>query len=165
MTSEFLIVKFISQDTDSERTLKLPIVSKQGTKKIIAQNDTYGYEGGYNKAMEANGPDSYLSFKYPRGDGSFKPSLAGTFKNGYLVKACPSELQTKIMKGFDQFRKHNFGDVRMQQTYHVESFNETRYIISRGLRVQAFYLHTFSLAALACGASSFQGKTLGSWEQ
>ena len=86
MTSEFLIVKFVSQDTDSERTLKLPIVSKQGTKKIIAKNDIYDYEGGYNKKMEANGPECYLSVNYPRGDGSFKPYLAGAFKNGYLVK-------------------------------------------------------------------------------
>ncbi len=86
MTSEFLIVKFVSQDTDSERTLKLPIVSKQGTKKIIAKNDIYDYEGGYNKKMEANGPECYLSVNYPRGDGRFRPYLAGAFKNGYLVK-------------------------------------------------------------------------------
>ena len=70
---------------NSEENLLLPVISKD-KKKIIAQNDTYGYEGGYNKAMEANGPDSYLSVKHSRGDGSFKPSLAGTFKNGYLVK-------------------------------------------------------------------------------
>ena len=86
MTLEFLIVKFVSQDTESERTLKLPIVSKQGTKKIIARNDIYDYEGGYNKKMEASGPDSYLSIKNQRRGEAYNPYLAGTFKNGYLVK-------------------------------------------------------------------------------
>ena len=79
-----LKVKIISDD-DSEKILHLPVYSKSG-KKITAKNDLYDYEGGYNKTMEANGPECYLSVKYPRGDGSFKPYLAGAFKNGYLVK-------------------------------------------------------------------------------
>ena len=84
-TNDILKVNFFSHDLNSVKNLLLPVISKD-KKKVVARNDTYDYEGGYNKAMEANGPDSYLSFKYPRGDGSFKPSLAGTFKNGYLVK-------------------------------------------------------------------------------
>ena len=57
---EFLKVNFFSHDLNSEENLLLPVTSKD-KKKVVARNGTYDYEGGYNKKMEANGPECYLS--------------------------------------------------------------------------------------------------------
>lgn len=78
-------IKITIWEDDSEKVLLLPILSKKSSKKVHAGNESYHYEGSYNKKMEANGPDGTLRHKHPRKD-SFHPYSVGVFKNGQLVK-------------------------------------------------------------------------------